>query len=209
MEAGRRGSFTVRAFLNACSWSWRLRASSGGRGRGSLSLMEGEATEMFGGLRITLVASKKAKGIKTGRCLCIESIGLGMSMSTHRSESMFNKYEFEYTVKTSFTLKRTLRKSGVEGGWDLASPYVVHSCLHTQWSHILGLVGGGDKDLSQGVNKPVRVGVKTGFTLEVTPRKSGVEGGWDLASPYVVLPCLHAQWSRILGLVGGGDKDLS
>ena len=51
--------------------------------------------------------------------------------------------------------------------------------------------------------------VKTGFTLEVTPRKSRVEGGWDLASPYVVHPCLHAQWSRILGLVGGGDKDLS
>ena len=51
--------------------------------------------------------------------------------------------------------------------------------------------------------------VKTGFTPEVTPRKSGVEGGWDLASPYVVRPCLHAQWSRILGLVGGGDKDLS
>ena len=51
--------------------------------------------------------------------------------------------------------------------------------------------------------------VKTGFTPEVTPRKSGVEGGWDLASPYVVCPCLHAQWSRISGLVGGGDKDLS
>ena len=51
--------------------------------------------------------------------------------------------------------------------------------------------------------------VKTGFTPEVTPRKSGVEGGWDLALPYVVRPCLHAQWSRISGLVGGGDKDLS
>ena len=25
----------------------------------------------------------------------------------------------------------------------------------------------------------------TGFTPEVTPRKSGVEGGWDLASPYI------------------------
>ena len=33
---------------------------------------------------------------------------------------------------------------------------------------------------------------KTGFTPEVTPRKSSVEGGWDLASPYVVRPCLHA-----------------
>ena len=51
--------------------------------------------------------------------------------------------------------------------------------------------------------------VKTGFTPEVTPRKSRVEGGWDLASPYVVRPCLHTQWSRISGLVGGGDKDLS
>ena len=49
--------------------------------------------------------------------------------------------------------------------------------------------------------------VKTGFTLEVTPKKSGVEGGWDLASPYVVRPCLHAQWSCISGLVRGGDKN--
>ena len=47
--------------------------------------------------------------------------------------------------------------------------------------------------------------VKTGFTPEITLRKSRVEGGWDLASPYVVCPCLHAQWSHILGLVGGGD----
>ena len=61
---------------------------------------------------------------------------------------MVNKYEFEYTVKTSFTLEVTSRKSGVECGWDLASPYVVHSCLHTQWSHISELVRGGDKDLS-------------------------------------------------------------
>ena len=53
------------------------------------------------------------------------------------------------------------------------------------------------------------ISVKTGFTPEVTPRKSGVEGGWDLASPYVVCPCLHPQWSRISGLVRGGDKDLS
>ena len=51
--------------------------------------------------------------------------------------------------------------------------------------------------------------VKTGLTPEVTLRKSRVEGGWDLASPYVVCPCLHAQWSHISGLVGGGDKDLS
>ena len=51
--------------------------------------------------------------------------------------------------------------------------------------------------------------VKTGFTLEVTLRKSRVEGGWDLASPYVVCTCLHAQWSHISGLVGGGGKDLS
>ena len=61
-------------------------------------------------------------------------------------------------VKTSFTLEVTPRKSGVECSWDLTSPYVVHSCLHAQWSHISGLVRGGDKDLSQGVNKPVRVG---------------------------------------------------
>ena len=39
--------------------------------------------------------------------------------------------------------------------------------------------------------------VKTGFTLQVTPRKSRVECGWDLASPYVVHPCLHAQWSNL------------
>ena len=51
--------------------------------------------------------------------------------------------------------------------------------------------------------------VKTGFTLEVTPRKSRVEGGWDLASPYMVHPCLHTQWPCISGLVGGKDKDLS
>ena len=54
-----------------------------------------------------------------------------------------------------------------------------------------------------------KCGVKTGFTPEVTLRKSGVEGGWDLASPYVVCPCLHAQWSCISELVRGGDKDLS
>ena len=34
--------------------------------------------------------------------------------------------------------------------------------------------------------------VKTGFTLEVTLRKSRVENGWDLVLPYVVCPCLHA-----------------
>ena len=47
-------------------------------------------------------------------------------------------------------------------------------------------------------------GVKTGFTPEVTLRKSRVEGGWDLASPYVVCPCLYTQWSHISGLVRGG-----
>ena len=61
---------------------------------------------------------------------------------------MVNKYEFEYTVKTGFIPEVTLRKSEVEGSWDLASPYVVHPCLHAQWSCISGLVGGGDKDLS-------------------------------------------------------------
>ena len=61
-------------------------------------------------------------------------------------------------VKTGFTPEVTPRKSGVECGWDLASPYVVHPCLYAQWSHILGLVRGGDKDFSQGVNKPVGVG---------------------------------------------------
>ena len=62
------------------------------------------------------------------------------------------------SVMTSFTLEVTPRKSRVEGGWDLASPYMVHPCLHTQWSHISELVRGGGKDFSQGVNKPVRVG---------------------------------------------------
>ena len=103
---------------------------------------------MFSRLRITLVTSKKAEGIKTGGCLCTESMGLGTSTSTHRSESMVNKYEFEYTVKTGLTLQITPRKSRVESGWDLASPYVVCPCLHTYWSCISGLVGGGDKDLS-------------------------------------------------------------
>ena len=46
--------------------------------------------------------------------------------------------------------------------------------------------------------------VKTGFTPDVTPRKSGVECGWDLASPYVVCPCLHVQWSCILIVLQGG-----
>ena len=119
--------------------------------------MEGEATEMFGRLWIMPVASKKTEGIKTEGCLCAKSMGLRTSTSTHRNESMVNKYEFEYTVKTSFTLEVTPRKSRVECGWDLASPYVVCPCLHTQWSHILELVGGGDKDLSRDVNKSVRV----------------------------------------------------
>ena len=60
-----------------------------------------------------------------------------------------------------------------------------------------------------GTQQQHRKAVKTGFTPEVTLRKSGVEGSSDLASPYVVCSCLHAQWSRISGLVGGGDKDLS
>ena len=90
--------------------------SSRGRGRGSLLLMEREATEMFSRLRITLVASKKTERIKTGGCLCAEGMGLRMSTSTHRSESVFNKYEFEYTVKTGFTLEVTPRKSRVECG---------------------------------------------------------------------------------------------
>ena len=64
---------------------------------------------------------------------------------------------FLATVKTGFTLEVTLRKSGVEGSWDLASPYVVHPCLHAQRSCISELVKGGDKGLSQGVNKPVGV----------------------------------------------------
>ena len=91
--------------------------------------------------------------------MCAKGMGLRMSMSTHRSESMVNKYEFEYTVKTGFTPEVTPRKSRVECGWDLASPYVVCPCLHAQWSHISELVGGGDNNLSQGVNKPVGVGL--------------------------------------------------
>ena len=70
---------------------------------------------------------------------------------------MVDKYEFEYTVKTGFTLEVTSRKPRVECGWHLASPYMVHPCLHAQWSYISGLVGGGDNNLSQGVNKPVEV----------------------------------------------------
>ena len=81
MEACRGGSFTVRVFLNVCSWSWRLSASSGGRGRDSLLLREGEAVEMFGRLRITPVASKETEGIKMGGCLCAKSMGLRTSMS--------------------------------------------------------------------------------------------------------------------------------
>ena len=84
IEAYHRGSFTVEAFLNVCSQSWRLSTSSGNRGRGSLLLTEREAVEMFGGLRITLVASKETKGIKTEECLCAKGTGLKMSTSTHR-----------------------------------------------------------------------------------------------------------------------------
>ena len=78
------------------------------------------------------------------------------SCTSGTSETLF--ILSEVAIKTGFTLEVTPRKSRVEGGWDLASPYVVHPCLHTQWSRILELVRGGDKDLSQGVNKPVRVG---------------------------------------------------
>ena len=98
--------------------------------RGSLLLTEGEVTEMFSGLRIMSVASKKTEGIKMGGCLCAKGTGLRTSTSTHRSESVFNKYKFEYTVKTGFTLEVTPRKSRVECGWDLASSYVVCPCLH-------------------------------------------------------------------------------
>ena len=91
-------------------------ASSRGRDRGSLLLMEGEAVEMFSRLRIMPVASKKTEGIETEGCLCVKGTCLRTSASIHRSESMINKYEFEYTVKTSFTLEVTLRKSGVECG---------------------------------------------------------------------------------------------
>ena len=72
--------------------------SSGDRSRGSLLLTEGEAAEMFDRFRITLATSKKIEGIKTGRCLCAKGTGLRTSTSTHRSESVVNKYEFEYTV---------------------------------------------------------------------------------------------------------------
>ena len=71
---------------------------------------------------------------------------------------MENYKEF-VLVKTSFTPEVTLRKSEVEGGRVLASSYVVSPCLHTQWSHISELVGCGGKDLSQGMNKPVGVGL--------------------------------------------------
>ena len=48
--------------------------------------------EMFSRLRIMLVASEEIKGIKMGGCLCAKGTGLRMSMSTHRSESVVNKY---------------------------------------------------------------------------------------------------------------------
>ena len=114
MEAHYGRSFTVRVFLDACSQSGRLSTSFGGRGRGSLLLKEGEATEMFGRLRITPVTFKKTEGIEMGGYLCAKGMGLRTSMSTHRSESVINKYESEYTVKTGFTLEVTLKKSGVE-----------------------------------------------------------------------------------------------
>ena len=43
-----------------------------------------------------------------------------------------------YIVKTSFMPKVTLRKSRVERGWDLASSYVVHPCLHAGGSVFWG-----------------------------------------------------------------------
>ena len=116
MEACHGGSFTTRVFLDVCSQSRRLSVSSRGRGRGSLLLTEGKAVEMFGRLRITPVASKKTEGIETEGCLCAKDMGLRASTSTHRSESVVNKYEFEYIVKTGFTPEVTPRKSGVEGG---------------------------------------------------------------------------------------------
>ena len=67
-------------------------------------MTEGEATEMFGRLRIMPVASKKTEEIEIGECLCAKGMSLRTSMSTHRSESMVNKYEFEYTIQTSFTV---------------------------------------------------------------------------------------------------------
>ena len=91
MEAGCRGSFTIGAFLDACSRSRRLRASSEGRGRSSLSLTEGEAAEVFSRLWIMPVASKETEGIKSGECLCAKDTGLRTSTSTHRSESVVNK----------------------------------------------------------------------------------------------------------------------
>ena len=81
MEAHCGGSFTIRVFLNVCFQSWRLSISSKDRGRGSLLLMEEEAMEMFSGLRITLVASKKTEGIKMGGWLYAEGTGLRTSMS--------------------------------------------------------------------------------------------------------------------------------
>ena len=40
---------------------------------------EGEAAEVFSGLRISLVASKEAEGIKSGGCLCAKGTGLRRS----------------------------------------------------------------------------------------------------------------------------------
>ena len=114
MEACHGGSFTIGVFLNVCSQSQRLSISSRDRGKGILLLTDGEAAELFSRLRIMPVASKKAERIKTGGCLYVKGMSLGTSMSTYRSESMINKYEFEYTVKTSFTSEVTPRKSRVE-----------------------------------------------------------------------------------------------
>ena len=48
---------------------------------------------------------------------------------------MVNKYESEYTVWTSFIPEVTPRESGVEGGWDLASPYCI-------WCALVCMLGG-------------------------------------------------------------------
>ena len=68
MEACYRESFTIGMFLDVCSQSRRLNVSSKGRGRDSLLLMDGEAAELFNGLRSIPVAFKKTKEIKMEGC---------------------------------------------------------------------------------------------------------------------------------------------
>ena len=48
--------------------------------------------------------------------------------------------------------------------------------------------------------------VKISFTLKITPRKSGVERGWDLASLYVVCPYLHTGGPVFQGWLKVGVK---